>query len=266
MKVDLVLFMGQSNIAGRGVAEEAPSVAEGHGYEFRAITDPTTLYPVTEPFGVNENKEDGITETIKTGSLVSAFINEYYSITHLPIVAVSASKGGSSIDEWQPGTPYLNDSIDRLHTAKEWLESNGYEVRRLFMVWCQGETDALVPKSSYVPKLTNMIEEMLEQGVERCYLIRIGNKEGTDLYKSMIEIQTDFCKSYPHATLVSTLYAGMTSDQLNLMKDDGIHYTQEGYNRVGEEAGRNVAFHINNRKEPCMYDPEYGELYFSYKS
>ncbi|MFK3936206.1 sialate O-acetylesterase [Alkalihalobacillus sp. NPDC078783] len=98
MKVDLVLFMGQSNIAGRGVAEDAPRVAEGHGFEFRAITDPTRLYPVTEPFGVNENKDDGITEETKTGSLVSAFINEYYSITKVPIVAVSASKGGSSID------------------------------------------------------------------------------------------------------------------------------------------------------------------------
>lgn len=263
MKVDLVLFMGQSNIAGRGNAEEAPGVAEGNGYEFRAVTDPTKLYPVTEPFGVDENKEDGITETIKTGSLVSAFINEYYLITQVPIVAVSASKGGSSIDEWQLGTPYLNDAIERLHAAKEWLGSNGNEIRRVFMVWCQGETDALMPKSDYVPKLTNMIEEMLSHGVERCYMIRIGNKEGTDLYKSMIQIQTEFCKTYPYATLVSTLYAGMTSDKLNLMKDDGIHYTQEGYNRVGVEAGRNVAFHVQNRKEPVMYDPEYGGLYFS---
>ncbi|MBM0065916.1 sialate O-acetylesterase [Alkalicoccobacillus gibsonii] len=266
MKVDLVLFMGQSNIAGRGNAEEAPGVAEGHGYEFRAVTDPTKLYPLIEPFGVAENKEDGITETIKTGSLVSAFVNEYYLITQIPIVAVSASKGGSSIDEWQPGTPYLDDAIKRLRTAKEWLGSNGYETRHVFMVWCQGETDALMPKSDYVSKLTNMIEEMLVHGVERCYMIRIGNKEGTDLYKSMIQIQTDFCNTYPHATLVSTLYAGMTSDKLNLMKDDGIHYTQEGYNRVGVEAGRNVAFHVQNRKEPVMYDPEYGGLYFSCKS
>lgn len=266
MKVDLVLFMGQSNIAGRGVAEDAPTVAEGHGFEFRAITDPTKLYPVTEPFGVDENSEGGITEETKTGSLVSAFINEYFAVTHVPIVAVSASKGGSSINEWQPGTSYLDDAIGRLHAAKEWLESNGYETRHVYMLWCQGETDALMPKSDYVPKLTNMIEEMLAHGIERCYMIRIGNKEGTDLYKSMIQIQTEFCKTYPHATLVSTLYAGMTSDKLKLMKDDGIHYTQEGYKRVGVEAGRNVAFHVNNRKEPYLYDPEYEGLYFSYKS
>ena len=47
--VDLIIFMGQSNMAGRGVAAEAPVVPEGHGYEFRAISDPTRLYPLAEP-------------------------------------------------------------------------------------------------------------------------------------------------------------------------------------------------------------------------
>ena len=53
-KVDLVMFMGQSNMAGRGVASESIVVGEGHGYEYRAISDPTKLYPVVEPFGVSE--------------------------------------------------------------------------------------------------------------------------------------------------------------------------------------------------------------------
>ena len=47
--VDLIMFMGQSNMAGRGVAAQAPKVPEGHGYEFRAVSDPTKLYPITEP-------------------------------------------------------------------------------------------------------------------------------------------------------------------------------------------------------------------------
>ncbi|MFK3936205.1 hypothetical protein ACI2JA_01665 [Alkalihalobacillus sp. NPDC078783] len=47
---------------------------------------------------------------------------------------------------------------------KEWLVSNGYEVRLLFMVWCQGETDAFMSGDIYVPKLTNMIEEMCARG------------------------------------------------------------------------------------------------------
>ena len=57
--VDLLFFMGQSNMAGRGAAALAPVVAPGMGYEYRAVTDPDTLHPLEEPFGVNENDPAG---------------------------------------------------------------------------------------------------------------------------------------------------------------------------------------------------------------
>lgn len=51
---DLFLFAGQSNMAGRGIActqfpEGAPDLISGAGAEFRAISDPTRLYPIAEP-------------------------------------------------------------------------------------------------------------------------------------------------------------------------------------------------------------------------
>ena len=80
--VDLMIFAGQSNMAGNGDADQAPEVPEGHGYEFRAVTDPTTLYPVEDPFGIEENREDGIYDIWsdsgtrrKLGDLVPAFMN-----------------------------------------------------------------------------------------------------------------------------------------------------------------------------------------------
>lgn len=48
-EVDVILFAGQSNMSGVGDASLAPAVPEGVGYEFRAITDPTRLYPLAEP-------------------------------------------------------------------------------------------------------------------------------------------------------------------------------------------------------------------------
>ena len=60
--VDLLFFMGQSNMAGRGEAALAPVVAPGMGYEYRAVTDPDTLHPLEEPFGVNENDPAGVYE------------------------------------------------------------------------------------------------------------------------------------------------------------------------------------------------------------
>lgn len=47
--IDLAVFMGQSNMAGRGNAKEAPVVKKGMGYEYRAITEPDKLVPMQEP-------------------------------------------------------------------------------------------------------------------------------------------------------------------------------------------------------------------------
>ena len=138
--VDLVMFMGQSNMAGRGVAAQAPTVSEGHGYEFRAVSDPTKLYLITEPFGVNENR-GVVSESSKTGSMVSAFVNAYYAARNVPVVAVSCSKGGTGTDFWAPDGGALNEAIARHNAAREWLEANGYTIDNDFMVWCQGETD-----------------------------------------------------------------------------------------------------------------------------
>lgn len=48
-QVYLMMFMGQSNMAGRGTACHAPAVEPGAGYEFKAITRPDTLCPLAEP-------------------------------------------------------------------------------------------------------------------------------------------------------------------------------------------------------------------------
>jgi hypothetical protein len=251
--IDLVMFMGQSNMAGRGVAFEAPAVPKGYGYEFRAISDPTKLCDIVEPFGIDENNENGVNEPgKKTGSLVSSFTIAYYKATGVPIVGVSASKGGSSINNWQPNGSYLNDSITRFKTAETYLLNNGYEIRRKFMVWCQGETDGdhSMPKAEYKTKLQAMMETMFTTGIEKCFLIRIGNhRDLPELYSNIKKAQTDFCKEYENAVLVSTQFDKMV--ELGLMKDC-FHYKQPAYNMVGTEAGNNVAFYIINNKEPII--------------
>ena len=48
-EVDVFVFMGQSNMAGRGDKEKSVVCEKGHGYEFRAISDPAKLYGIEEP-------------------------------------------------------------------------------------------------------------------------------------------------------------------------------------------------------------------------
>jgi hypothetical protein len=251
--VDLVMFMGQSNMAGRGTASEAPVVPKGYGYEFRAISDSTKLYDIVEPFGVDENNPLGINEpNMKTGSLVSAFTIAYYNEVKVPIVGVSSAKGGSSIKSWQPNGSYLNDSIDRFKKAESYLLNNGYRIRKKFMVWCQGETDGdkSMCEEEYKTRFQTMLDEMFKSGIEQCFLIRIGNhRDLPEQYSGIIKAQTDFCESYDKAVLVATKFAEMASK--GLMKDS-FHYKQEAYNAVGTEAGKNTGYYILNNKKPKL--------------
>ena len=239
--VDLVMFMGQSNMAGRGEATDSIVCPVGHGYEFRAISDPTKLYNVGEPFGVNENNsKSGVNELgAKTGSMVSSLMESYYSYTGVPMVGVSCSKGGSQISFWQPNSPALEDAITRYQTAKKYLEDNGYTVRRKLMVWCQGESDADVstPIEDYKKMTQTMAQAMIDEEIEKCFMVGIGHKNDTSgQYDSYIAAQKELCQSDDRFEMVSTKFA---DNQANMK--DLYHYHQSVYNEVGADAGKNIA-------------------------
>lgn len=267
-QVDVMLFMGQSNMAGRGATtedhpEDAPAVIDGAGWEFRAITDPTKLYPIDKTFGAGENVTGAIDDKKqKTGGLVPSFVNAYY--THngqVPVVCVSASEGATSLADWQPGTPRLEDAISRLNACVSWLESNGYTIRHRYMVWCHGETDVKQTEEWFNEQFGQMLDEMLSSGIEKCFLIRIGNANPvSEDFVNMMAYQTRLCKENRNVVMVSMTLSGLLNK--GMMKDD-LHYYQEGYNFCGEDAGVNAAYYVTTGKEPMIYDPQFQELYIS---
>ena len=220
---DLFLFAGQSNMAGRGITSErfpgkTPAVLKGAGAEFRAVSDPGRLYPIAEPFGAAENKPDGIYEPgMKTGSLVSSFDNAYYEKTKMPILGISASKGGSSILEWLPGTAYFADLSGRLDACLKYVAEQGICIRHRYILWCQGETDGDHEMSG---------EEYIEPDAP------------LHDYSEIMAAQKSIAEKIPDVHMVSTSFQTML--RRGLMKD-AFHYYQAAYNEVGREAGENTA-------------------------
>ena len=272
--VDLFVFMGQSNMAGRGNYLEAPTVSVGAGFEFRAVSDPAQLYQIAEPFGANENVSGAINDAFsdgslsKTGGMVTAFVNAYYKRTKTPIVAVSASEGGTDISAWTAGSARLNDAIQRMEDAVAFLEENNYSIRHKFVLWCQGESDGDrgTAKADYVNRFDSMLSELISHGVEKLFMVRIGNCNIADdegRYTDVIKWQTEIAQENENVVMASTAFAGMRDR--GLMKDS-FHYRQAGYNEVGTYAGVNVAEYVNTGKEPTMYDTEDGILYYSHKN
>lgn len=245
---DLFLFMGQSNMAGRGIVsarwpQQAPALLPGAGWEFRAISDPTALYPIREPFGVNENNPKGIYEPgMKTGSMVTSFVNSYYARTNIPVLGISASKGGSVISQWQGNDDYLTDSLERLKRAEAFCQRNEITLRRRFVLWCQGESDGdrHTACSEYKAHFSRMLSLLLSWGIQHLFLITIGQYNGSAPvdYREIIRAQHELACELPQVTLVCDAFERMK--ERGMMKDE-FHYFQAAYNEAGALAGAAAA-------------------------
>lgn len=248
--VDLILFAGQSNMSGcGGNAELAPEVIDGAGYEFRAISDPTMLYPIEEPFGINENNINGLMEKPggKKGSLVSSFVNEYYRLTNTPVVAVSAARGETAMDQWL-SEPIINDVVNRFCMARDYLNSNGYVIGHMYMVWLQGESDALkrLDGAVYKTKLDDFIRPLFIEGLQQVFIITPGRtKDSKDIYSAIVKAQLDACKESGYYALGTDMLCEVSTDYMT----DIYHYNQDVLNMIGSECAENVAYYSKNNTE-----------------
>lgn len=252
-EADLILFMGQSNMSGAGGnAEEAPKLHKGAGYEYRAVTSPEELSVLTEPFGENEHKQDylddrGLIE--RKGSLVTAFVNAYYEQTKERVVGVSASRGSARISSFNN---YLyEDVVERLEGAKKVMMEKQVNIRHIYMVWLQGETDAYLKTTpeEYIGGMQNLLHTLQPYGVERCFVIQIGNGiyEGEAFDAAGIQTaQEKLCETDENFVLVST--SGKELSEPPFM-EDGIHFTQKALNFIGEEAGKNAGNYVKLAEE-----------------
>ena len=254
-KVDLIVFSGQSNMSGcGGDASLAPKVSEEAGGEFRAISDPTRLYPITEPFGINENNINGLLEKPggKKGSMVSAFINEYHEKTGNYVVAVSASRGETAMSQWLE-EPVQTDVLTRFIMAKQWLESNDYVIEHMYMVWLQGESDALknLSADAYKTNLDDFIRPLFMGGLQKVFIVTPGRTiDSNGIYNTIINAQLDICKNSGYYALATSVLSGVSTEYMV----DIYHYNQHVLNMVGVLSADSAAYYTVNNKEMTLYD------------
>ena len=249
-EADLILFMGQSNMSGAGGdAALAPELIKGAGYEYKAITRPDELRILQEPFGEKEHKEGYLDDRElleRGGSLVTSFVNAYYKETKERVVAVSASRGSAQISSFNR---YLvEDVIERLENAKRVMTEQKVNIRHIYMVWFQGETDAYCATTSdqYIGGMQNLLHTLQPYGVERCFLIQIGNvvMAGETIDTSYIQsVQENLCAGDENFVLVSTLPKEISEPPY---MEDGIHFTQTGLNLIGEDAGQKAGSFVKS--------------------
>lgn len=251
--MDVILFMGQSNMSGaNGDASQAPELIKGAGYEYRAITEPERLFVLEEPFGENEHREGALDDREileRRGTLVTSFVNAYYEETGTPVAAVSASRGSSSLNGWL-NKGLKEDAAQRLEGAKECLKKEKIRIRHIYMVWFQGEADVnlKLTKEEYKEGLNALVSYMGEQGVEQCFLIQMGTDgENSEYHQAVMQAQLEVCEESEQITLASKLPFELNGTD---MKDRGkIHFTQKALNLIGADAGAHTGAWVQEQAE-----------------
>lgn len=180
---------------------------------------------------------------------MTAFVNAYYEETGTPVVAVSASRGSSSLNGWL-NKGLKEDAAQRLQGAKECLKGERVRIRHIYMVWFQGEADVNLKLTGeeYKEGLNTLVAYMGEQGVEQCFLIQIGeDAENSQYHQAIMQAQLEICEESDRIILASKLPGELNGAD---MKDQGkIHFTQKALNQIGTDAGAHAGDWVRQQIE-----------------
>ena len=199
MSMDMILFLGQSNMVGETETLLESDPVPG-AWEYRLLAD--ELVPLRDPVGENTGRdlkpvypyeerssmkqwlEDTVFEASCEGrtSLIPSFTRAYIAKTGRNVVAVPAAKGCTRASYWLPlsgrGRP-AREAIGYsaiVHKACAAIRRAG-GVDRVFAVWLQGESDMLAQTDSetYIGQVTSIKDALkADLGLSRFGIIRVG--------------------------------------------------------------------------------------------
>ena len=134
---EIFLLIGQSNMAGRGKVEDQDEVS--HPRIFKQTEDMKWV-PAIDPLHFDKPEIIGV-------GLGSSFARVVANAESNAVIGlVPAAFGGSSLDEWGPGTKHYTNAIERTQLAL----SKGGRLRAI--LWHQGESDRAPEKMATYPR------------------------------------------------------------------------------------------------------------------
>ncbi|WP_417016302.1 sialate O-acetylesterase [Alistipes sp.] len=219
-RLRLVLCIGQSNMAGRGPMDAAAADTLQGVYlfndrgAFERAVDPMNRYS-------NIRKELSMQQVGPVGG----FAARYHEATGEAIGVVVNARGGSSIEEWLPGsaTDYAARALERLREAQPWGDV-------VAVLWHQGEANSAHPEryEAQLRRLIDLVREACGNASLPVVFGEIsrwnwtGRPEGTEPFNAMLR-----ALRIPHTACVS-------SEGLEPMKDESDpHFSAASQRELG---------------------------------
>lgn len=162
---------------------------------------------------------------------------------------MSASRGSAQISSFN--NYLVEDVIERLEGCKAVMTEQRVNIRHIYLVWFQGETDAYTGTTAeqYIGGMQKLLNTLQPYGVEKCFVIQIGNvmMGGKKIDTSYIQkTQERLCEEDDNFILISDLPKKLEGEEYT---EDGIHFTQKALNLIGEDAGNAMGAYIKKSTE-----------------
>lgn len=255
-----VLFLvgGQSNAAGRTMPAYESATYCGKLWDWSANVN--TLVDLKDPTNMYRSGY---------GSAWPAFARTFFELTGRKVIILNTASGGSYVTDYGGSNTWFGeDSSLRLHTTEKYSDMLSYlsgneipfELGGLF--WIQGEAEALkvgngTISTDYFKECTinvfDFYKKLTEETELPIFISQVGyqktvytNPTLLDGYNKIHTAQKEL------ATELNNTYLAFESAKYFVLSNemyDEYHYTQYGYNKLGEAFARvssNILFTGNN--------------------
>ena len=262
--IDIIVFSGQSNMQGQSDAlTDASMVAEAMEYKWCSDSATPLCNPVGENITTAHTQGSAVTTSMNlttwlsnhvTGSacygytnLVPKFCENYIAQTNRNVMAVHVAKGSTKIEYWVPGGAGYDILVKKSNAAIGKAIELGYMIGKIYFVWLQGESDALVGNTTeyYKTQLTILCNHLKTKvGIHKFGIIRVGRfaeaigaANAAEKDDAIMNAQDQICQENSDFVMLTTSAADMMSVAEYMNPKVAGHYSAKGLEKLGAEAG-----------------------------
>lgn len=238
---DVFVVYGQSNAKGSALATPGRETVTSRARYWSTINQ--DLRPVIYDMDYTAS----FTALLSSGHAWGAFANRYTQLTGRKIVIVPSAVGGTSIAQLSKGdaSNIYSDMLAEFNKAIAALALEGVTVGSINCIFHQGETDQSdgTTYDTYVTAMDTLFTNMAtDLGIERFYVALVGNPQSRpEISWHRIRTAQQFVSDdRADSTVVFSEFAGFLQSN-GLLRSDGVHATQVGYNVMGSAIAESVA-------------------------
>ena len=166
------------------------------------------------------------------GNIEAPFGATYYEKTgHKPLI-INTAISGTGINVFTPGQTGYAHMVEYWTDAMSKINTDVFDVSIKSYLWIQGESDSSLPVASYCGAFVKMNNALTDPNGEFKLKSAIISQVRTESSANAAEAQEYLSSIWPNIYMGTTLAQTFTETN-GLLRDDGLHYTQAGYNKIG---------------------------------